>query len=119
MKIYANANGNILRVLSNDAEERMFGPPDGYADMVELDEDTNAAVVAELRPDPSRFTVANGKLKKNGQNVTLAAQGSRYADVRQTGALLAKLDNDQALTAGELRVLLRVMAKAMREKGLI
>jgi len=75
---YKRADGTIgFRV--NALEAFFFPLPSDVVDSVNFDETTNAAVVADIRANPTPYALVTGVLKKNGANVVLAADGDRAA----------------------------------------
>jgi hypothetical protein len=75
--IRAAADGTLLQVLdSPDLEARYPDAPAGTTQTVQLDEDTNAAVLAGLRTDWNAHRVVGGVLQRDGQPVALAANGA-------------------------------------------
>jgi hypothetical protein len=115
-KVFANAGGTILRFLRNADEERRFpAPPPGTTTTLTFDEEVNAAVVAALDADWNAHQVVGGQLRRNGVPVPLAADGPAALDRTALPALLPKLSDASVLTATELKTLLRLILRLLKQ----
>lgn len=85
-KIYADAQGALLRLLQSDAEIAQFGAPSGAAFTLDFDEDTNAALLADIGAHWAAFTMPGGVLKRNGQTVQLQSDGAHYSARKRLAA---------------------------------
>jgi hypothetical protein len=91
-KIYGDADGNIIRLLQTDDEEKIFGAPaTAYTAVVELDADTNADVIKALLTDWNSHSMPGGVLTRNGQAVTIAADNTIVTDRRAMATLRSGL----------------------------
>jgi hypothetical protein len=95
-KIYANAQGAILRLLQSAQEEAEFGAPSGAAFTLDFDEETNAAFLAGFGADSAAYTMPSGVLKRNGVNVLLAPDGQRYSARKQLAAAKQTIQSNAA-----------------------
>ena len=111
--LYAHADTTLLAFLTDaDARRQPDPPPDTAASLV-VDEATNGALIADLRRSTDAYRLAaNGTLTKSGQPVTVNPPGRHYQDRLSLAAIITKLDADQALSAPELRVVLRFLLAA-------
>lgn len=115
-KIFAGAGGAILRFLRNADEERRFpAPPPGTATTLAFDEEANAAAVAALDADWNAHQVVGGQLRRTGAVVALAPDGPAAQDRAALPALLPKLADASVLTPAELKTLLRVILRLLRQ----
>ena len=87
MRLYADTAGEFIRVLKTDAEEALFGIPEFYASMLEIDATTNQHVVNYIDTDWNNTRLLNGVLYYNGNPVTINPPGAaRLAAIREQEA---------------------------------
>ncbi|HSH82753.1 MAG TPA: hypothetical protein VLA19_29830 [Herpetosiphonaceae bacterium] len=100
-KLYAAADGTIVRLLKSEQDERMFPDAPPNTTVLEFDSDTNADVLRGLDIDWDSHRVIDGQLTRNGQAVTLAPPGQDYQDRTQRTTLITEINSDRtALAAG-------------------
>lgn len=87
MKLYGDANGAIVRMLQTDAEEALYGPPDGYVSSLEFDPDSNPSAIAGLLSDTRNHQLLGGILYHNGQAVTINPPSQTFTDRQQLATL--------------------------------
>lgn len=87
-KVFTHANG-IVGWRKTAAEEAAAPLPADAANVVTFDEDTNAALVADLGLTTAPYSVAGGVLKKNGVAVSLTADGDRRSLVTAAAAAVS------------------------------
>ena len=120
-KAYRQADGQF-RFRATVVEERMNPVPGDAAAIVDFDEDTNAALLADIRANLASYAVTvGGLLQKDGATVTPAADGDRAALRRQAAQAVA--DNNTYLAIGsptnaqnlaQIRALTRQMNAAIK-----
>lgn len=102
-KIIHDGNGNIIAIRRNDAEEAKFGLPAGT--IIEFDEEANAAVLAAIDTDWNSHAIQAGKLRRNGVDVTIAANSANTTKRKQIRQLLTALDAGTASSANQQKAI--------------
>lgn len=85
-KLYADAQGHILRLLQSADEEARYGPPPGTAFTLDFDETTNGAVLSALASDWNAHDMVGGVLRRNGQPILVAPDSQYYGARKQLQA---------------------------------
>jgi hypothetical protein len=85
-RIYADANGALLRLLKNADEEAQYGAPAGAVGTLDFDEATNAGVLDGIVADWDAHTLIGGVLSRAGVAVPIAAPGQQFAARQQLAA---------------------------------
>ena len=115
-KIYADKDGNLLRVLDTPELERMFpDPPEGATQVRELDGISNKSVFEAIATDHNAHRLVSGVLVRNGETVTIASDGSAKLDRDRVRALLTKLASADPLTQAEIKALFRFLLRKLGE----
>lgn len=86
-------DGEVLRVCTGAVVEELRNAPDAN-EQLEIDDSTNAALVADLIDNTRSYRLLGGVLRKNGQVVTVAAEGSKHKAYR----IIANLTAQQVAT---------------------
>ena len=109
--------GKIFRVgervgFRREDEEFLYPVPDGAADVLDVDFDANAALLAALDSDLDSFRFVAGVLQRRGVPVVLVPATARYA----LRALVRALNGQQIqnLSNADFR---RVVALLLLDKG--
>lgn len=79
-KVYANADGNIIRLLETDEQMRSIGAPPEFTGFIEFDEETNKNLVSDLKRNVLLFTMVNGILYQEGIPVIIHTAGNLFED---------------------------------------
>ena len=79
-KIYANTTGELIRVLKTDEEIIQYGAPTVYAELLEIDPDTNQHIVNYIDTDWNNTQLVDGTLYYNGNPVVVNPPGEYYQD---------------------------------------
>lgn len=113
VRVYYGADGKVIRV---DTGSVPLAPPEGVAAApLEFDGETNEATQIQLAGRPDDFAVVNGVLVRSSDRkpVTLAPDAPANRDRKGLAAVLAKLEADQALTAPDIRLVLRHLVRRL------
>ena len=115
-KIYADADGHLLRVLREHEEAKYPDPPDGAAFTLDFDDTTNAAALDAIANDWNGHAVdQSGRLIRKGKPVPIVADGQKRSDRKAAGNLAQRLAaNSPDLTPAEIKRLFRVL---FQDKG--
>lgn len=117
--LYANASGALIGVRLSAAEETKWPDvPAGTASTLTFDEDTNTALVADLRINSGSYTLLAGVLRKSGVVQVINADSSDRTARNALQAVIPKLRNDTATDNERNRVLL-VILRILRDAGLL
>lgn len=109
--LYAAADGTLLALDIPGAGPPIVAPP-GTTQSLAFDEATNQAVVTALQTDSwSRFRLNGGILTRDGQPAPINPDGAVAKDAKQLAAIKALLDADTALSAAQLRAVLRFILR--------
>lgn len=118
-KVFVNGAGVAIAFRRDAAEETKDGAPS--ATFYEFDEDTNVALVNEIARDLTPFTVVAGVLRRNGSNVSPAADGDRTglrraaaAAIQANADYLALASPTNAQTLAQVRELTRQNNRIIR-----
>lgn len=119
-KIYADAQGTIVRFLADADQEKAFGAPPAFASVLDFDESTNAQVVTAIQQDLYGFTLLAGVLSHRGVSVPIAAPSSTYTDRQQMQTIRDGLTQYMgvatptlAQTASAVKLIIRLLALIM------
>lgn len=125
-RIYGHPTaGTIERIDRNEAATARYGAPAPGLVALDLDEDTNAALVEDLHANRRAYRLAGGALTKAGQAVAIApadadtVAGREVGDRRQVAELLADLaaardSLDGAANLAAIRPVLKLILRALR-----
>lgn len=113
MKLYGPSTGPLAGFRATAEEEALFPIPDGMT-VVEADNDSNTALLTDLRRSTDAYALAAGVLTKNGVPVTINPPTQGTLDRNDLPALLTKLEADTSLSAAELRKALRIVLRHAR-----
>ena len=81
-KIYADAAGNILRLLDSPELERRYpAAPPGAARELAFDEDTNPDLVQGYGREANRYRLTPGGLQRDGSPVAVNPDGPARRDI--------------------------------------
>ena len=80
MQIYAYESGELVRVLKTDAEIAHYGAPAVYAELLELDPDTNQHIVNHIDTAWNVTQLIDGVLYYNANPVVVNPPGEYYQD---------------------------------------
>lgn len=104
MRLYADAAGGILRAQTGvepGAQNVMVFPPlDGVASTLDLDDETNGALAADLTANAAPYRLSGGVLSKAGAPITIAAPSRSILDREYVQAQAGAVDNAIQLLAG-------------------
>ena len=117
-----DANGTILKVVPNYGNElhpTLGSVPEGRVYVLQLDEVTNAGILAAYTANPSQFAMPGGTLTQTVGGVSQAATINPptpfYAAFQNSAAIMARLNGGQyAPTQEELS---QIAAAAFRANG--
>lgn len=120
-RIFADATGAIIRVLAGARDEAEFGPPASFTSSLELDPETNPAVLPAIAADHNGHRLVAGVLSRNGVAYTISPPGEDEAVRLQVAASTQLLRDYLALatptgaqTAAALKVLIRLALWLLR-----
>jgi glutamate formiminotransferase len=107
-KLFADASGQIVRLLQTAAEEARWGAshPDA-AHVLPFDPTTNPHILEGLESDWNAHAMAGGVLTRDGIPVPIHADSQAHQDRQALASLREKLEADAPLSPQELRRLLR------------
>lgn len=96
MRIYADAAGTLLRVTADDEQDATYGPPEGYAEVLEVDPDTNPQIVAALTGQLrgvrwQDVRLSGGVLSHKGQPVTVNPPGGAWRAAEERADAQARI----------------------------
>ena len=80
MQIYASATGELIRVLKTEREIAKYGPPPSYAELLEIDPDTNQHIMNHIDTAWNTTLLIGGVLYYNGNPVTVNPPSEHYQD---------------------------------------
>ena len=80
MQIYAYASGELVRINKTDKEVVAYGPPAVYAELLEIDPDTNQHIVNYIDTAWNVTQLIGGMLYYNGNPVTVNPPSEYYQD---------------------------------------
>lgn len=83
MLIYALADGSLTRVLKTDAEIKQYGPPDEYAEVLELDPATNPLIVRRIDTSWNDTRLIGGVLTYKGSVIAINPPGDEWLAVER------------------------------------
>lgn len=121
-KVFYNGGGAVV-AFARDSREEATAFPSGVpgASAFEFDEDTNANLVDEIARDLTPFTVVAGVLRRNGSNVSPAADGDRTglrkavaAALQANADYIALASPTNAQTLAQVRELTRQNSRIIR-----
>jgi hypothetical protein len=125
MRLYARADGTL--VASNDRINpgdpvTLIGPgfpeaPTVPAATLDVDTETNAALVADVVANAAAYRLAAGVLTKNGAAVTINAPGRAVRDREFAMEKLAELEADRDLTINQIGRVLRFILRWIVRHG--
>lgn len=110
-KLYADNNGRIIRFLRNEEEEDWYpNAPVGAVHSLEYDPRTNPLIGQRVDSDHERCRVIDSEFRWDGVAQTISPSGpiTQYAAVK---VIWAKLKDDQAISAAEVRAILRFLIR--------
>ena len=80
MQIYANATGELIRVLKTNEEIVKYGPPPSYAELLEIDPAANLHIMNHIDTAWDTTQLIGGILYYNGNPVTVNPPGENFQD---------------------------------------
>lgn len=114
--LYSNASGSIFCFFASYDEEQGHATPSGGLSL-SFDERTNPLVILGLRANPTTYSLSGGvsgtTLLRNGTPVNLNADGIRRQDLQALPAIWSALRSDSAITAAQVRTLLRFILRQL------
>lgn len=115
MKLIARNDGTLAQVRIGDGALYDPYPADGTQEL-EIDHETNPAVMAGVAATPKAYTISGGTLLHNGQPVTINASGREYTDRKQATAAWQTLETylgnsspTAAQSAAALKLVIRLL----------
>jgi hypothetical protein len=108
-RIYANAEGKILRFLQTEREEDKHGAPAETTVTIIFDEGTNRDLVAGLNSNWYAFDCVGGVLRQERRPVVFNPPSNAFNQRLATRAVLAKLNNNEAIDQAEIAQVLRYL----------
>jgi hypothetical protein len=105
-KLFKDSAGRIG--YRRDGEETDYPLPEGVTDVIEVDFESNAALLASLNSDINRYRLEGGVLSRDGSVIAVAPETERQALRRTRAALNGKRVAD--LTNAEFRLLVALLA---------
>jgi hypothetical protein len=78
MLLYADGEGRLLRVLKTAEERARYGAPDGYAESLEMDPDTNPLIARHIDTAWNDVRLRDGVLTYKGQPVPVNPPGAAW-----------------------------------------
>jgi hypothetical protein len=113
-KLYADANGVILKYVKTNEEEDQFpDTPSGTNESLNFDLRTNPAIGLKLDTDWNKCRLVGGVFSYDGQTQPINAPSATPTEYQALRTILAKLKADQVLSAAEIRGLLRYLLKTL------
>jgi hypothetical protein len=115
-KLYSDANGVILKFVKTPEEDDQYpDTPSGTTETLAFDLRTNSAIGAALDTDWNNCRLLNGLFSYKGVFQVVNAPAGASTEYQLLKAILAKLNQDQALSAAEIRGLLRFIFKRLSQ----
>jgi hypothetical protein len=115
-KVYSNAQGAILKYVKTAEEDDQYpDTPIGTNETLAFDLRTNPDIGAALDTDWNNCRLLSGVFSYKGVTQTVNAASVNLTEYQALKAILAKLNQDQTLSAAEIRGLLRFIFKRLSQ----
>lgn len=83
MKLYSDIEGILIYVDFDDVGD----VPKAYSNFLDVDADTNVALVYDLHLSTDLYRLINGVLTKSGQSVTIQPDSTARSDLKQLATI--------------------------------
>lgn len=115
-KLYSDAQGTILKFVKTPEEDDQFpDTPPGTTETLSFDLRTNPDLGSKLDTDWNNCRLLNGLFSYKGVFQVVNAPAGASTEYQLLKAILVKLNTDQALSAAEIRGLLRYIFKRLNQ----
>src|SRR3990167_4551871 len=113
-KLFFDNQGNIIRFLKNELDEKLHGPPKNFTSQISFDHRTNGSLINDISHNRNIYKNIAGALTKGLIPVIINAPGQNTSDRSELNIIMAKLRNDQNITQNELRIVLRTIIREIK-----